>query len=50
MVKGRIILSKEKPLDFKAVSSLLSDMLPNVINEERRIAKGKANGIRLAET
>jgi hypothetical protein len=45
-----MILSKDNPLDFKAVSSLFSAMLPKVMSEESRTANGKANGIKLAET
>jgi hypothetical protein len=49
-VNGRIILRREKPFDFNAVNSLFSDMLPKVINDDSKIARGRANGIKLAET
>jgi len=49
-VKGRMIRNKENPFDFNAVNSLFSDMFPKVIKEERRMASGRAKGIKLAET
>ena len=49
-VSGLIILYNDKPLDFRAVSSLLSAKLPKVIKEESKMASGKAKGIKLAET
>ena len=49
-MSGLNILYKDSPLDFNAVSSLFSDKLPNVIMDDRRIARGSANGIKLAET
>jgi hypothetical protein len=49
-IKGLMILNNESPLDFSAVNSLFSEKLPKVINEEISIAKGRARGIRLAET
>ena len=49
-VRGRIIRTSENPLDFNAVNSLFSDMLPKVIKEESRMASGRAKGIKLAET
>jgi hypothetical protein len=48
-VKGRIIRSREKPLDLRAVSSLFSAKFPKVIKDESKIANGKAKGIKLAE-
>jgi hypothetical protein len=41
---------KEKPLDLRAVNSLFSAKFPKVISEESKIDKGRANGIKLAET
>ena len=49
-IKGLIILNNESPLDLSAVNSLFSEKFPKVINEEISIAKGRARGIRLAET
>ena len=49
-IRGLMILNNESPLDLSAVNSLFSEKLPKVINEEMRIAKGRARGIRLAET
>lgn len=48
-VNGRMIRSREKPLDFRAVSSLFSAKFPKVIKDESKIANGKAKGIKLAE-
>jgi hypothetical protein len=45
-----MIFNRDKPLDFNAVNSLLSAMFPKVIKEDSRMARGKASGIRLAET
>lgn len=42
--------NKEKPLAFKAVSSLCSAKLPKVMSEESKIAKGSAIGMIPAET
>ena len=42
-------LYNERPLDFSAVSSLFSDKFPSVIIDDKSIASGNANGIRLAE-
>ena len=41
---GRINRSKEIPEDLIATNSKLSPRLPNVINEERSTASGKASG------
>ena len=41
---GRIILYKDIPEDFKAVSSWFSPSLPNAIKDASKIANGKANG------
>lgn len=49
-MSGLRMRSKENPLDFKAVSSLCSDKFPRAINEESKIAKGKASGTIPAET
>ena len=49
-IKGRIILYRDKPLDFKAVNSLFSEKLPKVIKEEINMDMGSASGIRLADT
>ena len=38
--------NREMPDDLMATSSKLSPRLPNVINEERRIASGNASGTR----
>ena len=48
-VSGRMILYNESPLDFKAVNSLFSAKFPNVIMDDRSIAKGSASGIKLAD-
>jgi hypothetical protein len=48
-IKGRMILYRESPLDFKAVNSLFSAKLPKVIKEESRMASGTAKGTRFAE-
>ena len=45
-----MILNKDKPDDFKAVSSFFSAKFPKVMMDEKRTAKGKANGINVAET
>ena len=50
IIKGLMILNSERPLDFRAVNSLFAEKSPKVINEEIRMAKGRARGIRLAET
>ncbi len=50
IVRGFNIWNKDIPADFKALSSLFSAIFPTVIMEESKIARGKANGIRLAET
>ena len=49
-VSGLIILYSDNPLDFRAVNSLLSAKFPKVIKEESKMARGKAKGIKLAET
>ena len=49
-ISGRMILYKESPEDFSAVNSLFSARFPKVIMEDKSIAKGRANGIKLAET
>jgi hypothetical protein len=49
-IKGRMMRNKEKPLDFRAVSSLCSAKLPKVMSEESKMAKGRASGIKLADT
>lgn len=49
-VSGFMILYNDIPLDLKAISSLFSEKLPKVISDDKRIAKGKANGTKLAET
>ena len=48
-VSGRIIFIRLIPADFIAVSSEFSAKFPNVMMDERRIAKGKAMGTKLAE-
>ena len=50
VMSGRMILSKEKPLALRAVSSLCSAKLPKVMSEESNMAKGSAIGIIPAET
>lgn len=47
---GLNILNKDAPADFKAVSSLLSPKLPNVIIDDNNMESGKAKGIILADT
>lgn len=49
-VNGFNIRIKDRPLAFSAVSSLFSDRFPRVIIDERSIARGRARGIKLAET
>lgn len=49
-VKGRMILNKDIPEDFIAVNSLFSAKFPIVMMEDNNIAKGKARGIKDAET
>jgi hypothetical protein len=49
IIKGFIILYRESPLDFNAVSSLFSDKFPKVMIEESKIARGRASGIKLAD-
>ena len=50
IVSGLIILLSDMPLDFNAVSSLLSEKLPKVMSDDSKMANGKASGIKLAET
>jgi hypothetical protein len=45
-----MIWYKDNPLDLSAVNSLFSAKFPKVIKEESKMAKGNANGIKLAET
>jgi hypothetical protein len=45
-----MILKRDKPDDFNAVSSLFSAKFPNVIIDENKTANGRANGINVAET
>jgi hypothetical protein len=49
-VNGRMIRIKENPLAFRAVNSLFSAKFPKVMREESKMDKGRANGIKLAET
>jgi hypothetical protein len=49
-INGRMILERDKPLDFKAVNSLFSEKFPKVIKEEINMDNGNASGIRLADT
>ena len=42
MIKGRIILKREIPAAFMAVSSKFSPRLPKVINEASSMARGNA--------
>ena len=49
-VKGLKILYNDKPDDFNAVNSLFSAKFPIVMMEDKSIARGKAKGIKLAET
>ena len=49
-IKGLRMRNNEKPLAFKAVSSLCSAKLPMVMSEESKMASGSASGIILAET
>jgi hypothetical protein len=49
-VKGRRILKRDIPADFKAFNSLFSAIFPMVIIDESKMAKGRAKGIILAET
>ncbi|MNR57337.1 hypothetical protein D3C85_1780930 [compost metagenome] len=49
-VSGFKIRKRDNPEDFKAVNSLFSAKFPSVMIELRRIAKGRAKGIKLAET
>lgn len=50
VTSGRMILNNDKPEDFNAVNSLFSARFPNVMIELSKIARGKASGIKLAET
>jgi hypothetical protein len=45
-----MIRIKENPLAFRAVNSLFSAKFPKVMREESKMDKGRANGIKLAET
>ncbi len=45
-INGRMILNREMPAAFIARSSSRSPKLPNVINEARRIDRGKAIGVK----
>lgn len=45
-----MIRNKERPEDFSAVSSFFSAKFPNVMMDEKRTAKGKASGIKVADT
>jgi hypothetical protein len=47
--RGLRILYRDNPLDFSAVSSLFSERFPNVMIDDNSIARGSANGIRLAD-
>jgi hypothetical protein len=49
-VKGLRIRNKDNPEDLRAVNSLFSARFPSVMIELRRMARGRASGIRLAET
>ena len=48
-ISGLIILWREMPDDFNAVSSKFSPKFPKVINEDNKIARGKARGTRPAD-
>ena len=44
IITGSMILDTDTPAALRAISSLFSPMLPMVIIEERRVARGIASG------